>query len=37
MQIQTGKILMKAQRIKMKDFKEIKKNKKTKYPLPSKY
>lgn len=37
MQIQTGKILMTAQRIKMKDFNEIKKTKKTKYPLPSKY
>ena len=36
-QIQTGKILIKAQRIKMKDFNVIKKTQKTKYPLPSKY
>ena len=36
-QIQTGKILITIQRIKMKDFKEIKKLKKTKYPLPTKY
>jgi hypothetical protein len=36
-QIQTGKILIKAQIIKMKDFNVIKKTQKTKYPLPSKY
>ena len=36
-QIQTGKILITIQRIKMRDFKEIKKLKKTKYPLPTKY
>ena len=35
-QIQTGRIMFKAQKIKMKKFNEFKKKNKTKYPLPNK-
>ena len=37
MKIQTGKIIFEAQRMKMKEFDKIKKKKRTKYPLTSKY
>ena len=36
-QIQTGKILFEAQKMKFGEFEKNKKNNRTKYPLPSKY